>query len=336
MVAAGGTGAVTYAWSHNPALSGGLASGIPGGIYEVTVTDSNGCTNSANMTVPNSDGPQLYLSETNPTCGNSNGSISALGVGGFGGYNYEWSHDSSLNGALATGLSPGSYTVTITDGNGCSSQESITLNTSTSATVALSGNNAACGLNNGSINLSASGGTAPYTYSWSNGANTQNLSNLAPGSYSVTVTTAGGCTASAVTSITNLAGPTSAVVASSALCGNANGGMNLTVSGGTPPYDYNWSNGNSFEDLVGASAGLYTVTVTDANNCTTVAGATITNINGPAASAVVLNAYCGINNGSVNVTVTGGTAPYTYTWNNGAATQDLPAVSAGSYDLTIT
>jgi len=336
VVASGGTGPYDYDWSHSTTLSGGFASNIPGGAYGVTVTDANGCIATVVINVGNLDGPELFLNPTNPTCSGANGNIQALAVGGGGGYSYSWSHNSTLNSATANGLSAGAYTVTLTDGNGCSTSASVTLTSTTNPNASAAATNASCGLNNGSINLSVSGGTTPYTFSWSNGASTEDLNNLAPGTYTVTVTATGGCTATASALVNNVAGPTVSTIGTDATCGNNNGSVNLSVSGGTAQYGYAWSNGVTSESLLATAPGFYTVTVTDANGCTAVTGSSVGNINGPTASATAAVANCGNADGSVALTVSGGFTPYSYAWSSGATTPNLTNVLPGIYIVTVT
>src|SRR5262249_49477611 len=133
--------------------------------------------------------------------------------------------------------------------------------------------NVSCfGGTNGAINLTVNGGTSPYTYAWSNGATTQDISNLASGSYTVTVNDANGCINISTTIVDQpVAALNSTVSAVSAvLCfGGTSGSIDLSVGGGTSPYSYAWNNGSTSQDLSNISSGSYSVTVTDANGCTT-------------------------------------------------------------------
>ncbi|MFC0776460.1 SprB repeat-containing protein, partial [Terrimonas alba] len=192
----------------------------------------------------------------------------------------------------------------------------------------------------GSVDLSVSGGTTPYTYVWSNGAATQDITALAAGTYTVTVTDNNNCTATTSVTITQ---PAAALALTSSkvdvLCfGNATGSIDLTVSGGTTPYSYVWSNGATTQDITALAAGTYSVTVTDNNNCTATASVTI----GQPAAALALTSskvdvLCfGNATGSIDLTVSGGTTPYTYVWSNGATTQDITALAAGTYSVTVT
>ncbi|HXH99537.1 MAG TPA: gliding motility-associated C-terminal domain-containing protein, partial [Sphingobacteriaceae bacterium] len=206
----------------------------------------------------------------------------------------------------------------------------------------------------GSVSVTGSGGTAPYSYLWSNGATTQNISGVVAGNYSVVVTDAKGCTVTLNNLIINqpTAVPSIAVDSKQDVnCfGSANGSITVTVSGGTGAYTYSWSNGATTEDLTGVTAGNYTLTVIDANGCIST-GAAIT-IAQPAAPLAVITTKTDINcfgstTGSVSYTITGGTAPYTYSYSyNGgssspsatvsASSGTIPGLAAGTYRLIIT
>ncbi len=227
--------------------------------------------------------------------------------------------------------------MTVTDSNGCTATTSTTI-TQPAAVLALSSTqvDVLCnGNNTGSINLTVTGGTATYTYLWSNSSTIEDPQNLVAGTYSVTVTDANGCTATTNATLTQ---PAAALALSTTqvdvLCnGNNTGSINLTVTGGTATYTYLWSNGSTIEDPQNLTSGTYSVTVTDANGCTATTSATITE---PAAvlalSTTQVDVLCnGNNTGSINLTVTGGTATYTYLWSNGSTIEDPLNLVAGTY-----
>ena len=252
--------------------------------------------------------------------------------------------NNGTNVAVISGSGAGSYTVTAT--LTCASCPPVVCNKTVAVTAPItiteSHTNVSCfGGTTGAIDLTVSGGTAPYSYSWSNGANTQDLSGLTAGIYTVTVTDStsnNSCTGTKTVEITQPAAALAAnAVPTNILCFGGNGSVNLTVSGGTGPYTYLWSNGATTEDLASVPAGVYSVTVTDANNCTTPASATVTQPAAAlAANAVPTNILCFGGNGAVDLTVSGGTGPYTYLWSNGATTEDLASVPAGAYSVTVT
>src|SRR5690606_1062047 len=186
------------------------------------------------------------------------------------------------------------------------------------------------------------GGTEPYTYLWSNGATTEDITDLAAGDYTVTVTDANGCeTEQTFTVGTDDVTITLTGVAVDAVCTASNGSITLTIEGGTPDYTISWTGPAGFtstdKDLSGLAPGTYNVTVTDANGCeaTTsvevgVEDVTIT------VTPVIVNTTCIATIGSIDITVAGGTEPYTYLWSNGATTEDITDLAAGDYAVTVT
>jgi hypothetical protein len=336
----GGTGTKTYAWSNG--ATGATATGLAAGAYTVTATDANGCTASATVTITQPTAVSASISaQTNVLCnGGANGSATATSTGGTGTKTYAWSN--AATGATATGLAAGSYTVTATDANGCTATASVTITEPVSASTTISSQtNITCnGSSNGSATVSSTGGAGSFTYAWSNGATTASITGLAAGTYGVTATDANGCTTTASATITE----PSALVASissqtNVLCnGGTTGSATATVTGGTSPYIYAWSNASSASTSTGLAAGTYGLTVTDANGCTSTSSATITE---PTAlmSMVTIdsNVSCnGLSNGGATATATGGTAPYTYAWNNAATTASITGIAVGTYTVTIT
>ena len=198
------------------------------------------------------------------------------------------------------------------------------------------------GGNNGSISLNVSGGTSPFSYNWSNGATTQNISGLTSGSYAVTITDANGCTFSLSEIITQPSTSLSSAITSSQninCFGNATGSIDLSANGGTTPYNYNWSNGATSEDLNAIAAGTYTVTITDANGCTSSQSATLTQPSATLTSSInnLTNVGCyGQSTAAILINVNGGTTPYSYLWSDGSTNQNLTGVGAGNYTVNIT
>ncbi|HEX5001144.1 MAG TPA: hypothetical protein VFW78_01500, partial [Bacteroidia bacterium] len=341
---AGGSPPYTYQWS-NGAWSQDV-SGLGAGTYTVTVTDGNGCSavQSAVITQPAAALSATTSMTQSVACfGGNSGTASVAVSGGTVPYSYMWNTGATTQNISS--LAAGTYTVTVTDANGCTTVKSVSITQPVAAltTNLTSSQPVSCfGGANGSINLSVSGGTTPYTYAWSNGATTQDISNISASTYTITVTDARGCTATRSVTITQ---PAAAVAVSitatpNVSCfGGTNGAATATVTGGTAPYLYQWNTGATTQILSGLIAGLYTVTITDANSCATSGQITITQ---PAAAlvnslSVTQTVACfGGNNGSINNTVSGGTAPYTYNWSNGASTQNISGLSAGTYTVTVT
>ena len=271
----GGTAPYAYVWSNGQ--TGNTATGLMSGVCYVTVTDANGCTEDASIYINEPSAITIIENIVDVSvAGGNDGSISLNVYGGTPGYTYSWSNGGYMQ--TISGLSAGTYSVTVTDANGCTAVETYTVNDG-AVMLSLSGQafNLICyNDNSGMIVLTTSGGTAPYSYLWSDGSTLENRVGLAAGTYAVTVTDATAATATdswTVTEPTELIGSLS--VTDESGVGNADGAIDLTVSGGVLPYTYVWDSGSLTEDLAGISAGTYTVTIVDANGCTVVYNETV-------------------------------------------------------------
>ena len=335
LAVSGGMAPYSFLWS-NGATTQNLA-GLLAGTYSVTVTDAGGCTSTAGATVLEPAALRLSVTSPRPSCfGGSTGGVGAAVGGGTSPYTYLWSNGATT--ANLSGVAGGTYSVTVTDAHGCIATGSATVTESTQITARASKTDATCfDASNGTVTLAVSGGTAPFAYLWSNGATTQNLNGLPPGTYTVIVTDANGCTASCGATVGRPGQLLASALATGARCAGGTGSVALTASGGTAPFTYLWSNGATSQDLSAVAAGMYSVTVTDANGCTATARATVGEPAQLQTLATATAASCaGGATGSVALAVTGGTAPFTYLWSNGATTQDLTGVAAGTYSVTVT
>ncbi len=329
----GGTPGYTYLWSNPGATVTQTATGLAAGGYTATVTDANGCTATSSVTISTTPNPSVSISvDSNATCA-VGGGATATGSGGTGPYSYSWSNGATTQGV--TGIASGSYTVTVTDANGCTATSSVSISMSPNPSVSMSvDSNATCAVGGGAT-ATGSGGTGPYSYSWSNGATTQSITGVASGSYTVTVTDANSCTVTSSVSISMSPNPSASIaVDSSASC--LGGGATVTPSGGTGPYTFAWSNSAVTQSITGVAAGSYTVTVTDANSCTTTSSVTISPLLPSVSTAVDNDATCGLFNGGATATGSGGTGPYTYAWSNSATTPSITGLPPGTYTVTIT
>ncbi len=336
----GGTGTKTYAWSN--AATGATASGLAAGTYTVTATDANGCTSTATVTITQ---PAVLVSAAsltnNALCnGGASGTASSAATGGTTPYTYAWSNASTS--ATATGLAAGTYSVTITDANGCTDSSSVVIAQPVAASTAItSQTNVLCnGASTGAATASTTGGTSPYTYAWSNAATGATATGLAAGTYGVTSTDANGCTSTASVTITEPTALAASIATQTnvACNGGSTGTTTVSVSGGVSPYTYAWSNAATGATASGLAAGSYTVTATDANGCTSTASVTITEPTAVSASiSSQVNVSCnGGANGSATASATGGTGLTTYLWSNAATGATATGLAAGSYTVTAT
>ena len=336
----GSTGPFTYNWNNGGTQS--TISNLAAGTYSVNIQDALGCTDNQSVTLTDPPSMTLVISQINAiSCnGSTDGEVSATVGGGTSPYSYLWSDGQTS--AVASGLGAGTHILTVTDAGGCTISDSITL-TEPTPLIGIPGiiNAVSCfGANDGEVDISVSGGTAPYTYLWSSGQTTSNASGLVSGTYTVTVTDANGCT---FTDNITLTQPTQIVLnitetASISCAGAADGELMVAASGGTVPYTYLWSDGQTTANAIGLPAGLYTVTVTDANGCTETASLTINEPQPLNANINILTLVScnGQSDASLEVTANGGTLPYTYNWNTGATTALLTGQPAGSYTVTVT
>jgi len=203
------------------------------------------------------------------TCnGDSNGSIVFLPSGGTAPYNYSWSNGSTQQNL--TNIGSGTYTVNVTDLYNCPYTESFNISEPAALISTSSSTNLKCfNDNSGNASVTASGGTSPYTYSWSNGQGAASISNLSAGTYTVTVEDNNSC--QKIESVTITEPPALALSSfwvDETVAGANDGVINLAVNGGTAPYTYSWSHGPNYQDVNSLAAGTYTVNVTDLNGCT--------------------------------------------------------------------
>lgn len=333
---ANGTAPFTYSWSNGGTSNS--VSGLSAGAYTVQVTDANGCTATANLTITEPLVLAATIAFISPLCnGGSNGTATVVASGGTAPYSYQWSNGQTT--ATASGLSSGSWTVVVTDANSCTVSQNTSITQPAAVTVSVTSQNATCfGGNNGSANANASGGNAPYTYSWSNGQTGAQLSGVSAGSYTVVVTDANGCTGSGLATIGQSNQLQLSINSNDPSCnGSSNGSAGVQVSGGVGPYTYAWSSGQTGATATGLSAGNYNLQVTDANGCTASAGFTLSNP--PALTLNMSSQDVSCNNGSngsATVAVSGGNAPYTYAWSNGGNGSSISNLAAGAYTLQVT
>ena len=343
--------------------SSGFFPNLPGGTYTVTAGDGGSCTSSDVTPVITITNPGLIDRTidlvTDVACnGESTGSIEISPTGGTPPYSYLWS---SSNGFSSTsedifGLPVGQYSLTITDASSCNTVfPAIEITENPSITYAFTITNVTCaaiGSNDGAIDATISGGTGVFTYSWTGPsgftASTEDITGLEAGVYVLTATDNAGCVqtmpSQLVSSPPDLTATTTQV---DITCfGDANGSIDLTVGGGTAPYTFAWTGPSGFtattEDIGGLEAGAYNVTVTYSSICSEPfpSIATITEPPEIQVSSVKTDVSCGgLTDGAIDLTVSGGLAPYTFAWTGPAGftatTEDISGLGPGAYSVTI-
>jgi gliding motility-associated-like protein len=335
-----GVGPFTYVWAPGGQTTA-TATGLCPGTYTVTIDDGVSCSPPITQTVvvSGSGGPTVTVVPNSiAICSGACTPLTASGA-----TTYTWSPATGLSATTGASVNAcptvtTTYTVTGTTNN-CSATSSVTVTVNNPATLSMSQTNVPCnGGCNGSATVSASGGNTPYTYSWApSGGNAATATGLCAGVYTVTVTTANGCTRTSTVTITQPTALSTIMSSNPASCGGSNGTATVSVLGGTPGYSYLWSTGASAATATGLAAGNYTVTVTDANGCTTTAVATVTTTNNPTASMSYTDVTCfNACNGIATVTPVGN-APFTFSWApSGGSAATASNLCPGTYTVTCT
>lgn len=273
-VVSGNTGAVQYLWSNGQTAA--TASNLLAGNYTVNIT-SNGCSAQTSASVNNTNAPLINHVSSSPQCfGDNTGSISTIITGGTQPYQYLWSNGGS--GTSQTGLTAGNYTFIVIDNVGCQASIAVALTQPNPINIALSATPTSCsGTPQGAVNATVSGGIQPYLYSWSNGSGGTGISNLVAGNYTLTITDASGCIADASSEVINPNGINAFAIPYDINCiGGSDGSIEIVVTEGTPPFNYEWNNGEAGTSFItNLQEGDYSCNITDANGCSYTVSSTI-------------------------------------------------------------
>ncbi len=343
--ATGGTPPYRYAIAGGLFGTDSTFSNLAAGTYNFSVRDVNLCEENFTFTINNASSIGITASHTDVLCfGDSTGTITASGSAGTPPFLYSLNAGTLVSSGNFTGLAGGSYLVRVQDASGCQKDTTITIAQPADLVITVvSTSNASCfNTNDGAIDIEVTGGTAPYTYSWTGGLPaTQDQQNIAGGSYTVEVTDANGCTEDATIVVGQT--PTLFVTIASiqnVTCSGANDGeIDITVNGGSLPYTFDWSTSAVTEDINGLPGGTYTVTVTDANGCSEIVSATVTE-----ATPLVINATItgtvtcsGGSDATLTASVNGGEAPYAYSLNSAAYQVDsvFNNLAPGAYVVSV-
>ncbi len=341
VAATGGTGALTYSWFPSGGTAVTAAALCPG-IYTCTVTDANGCFSSANANIRQSSPIVLSIPVSkNVLCnGGNTGSATASASGGTGVLNYSWT-PSGGNAPVATGLTPGLYTVTVKDVSGCTLTDTITITQPALLTVSAAGIATTCnGKCDGTLICIPAGGVTPYAYSWNTGCTSASCNNACAGTYTIVVTDANNCTVSSTTTVTQPSPVVLSMFTQAAHCFHSDGSDSVSASGGTPVYAYSWSPGvgSALSAYHAIPPGMYVVTVTDKKGCAIKDSIQVPNTSGVVASIVgtTANTCFGGSNGAAQGAGTGGTFPYSFSWTPGTSVSDTALnLPAGSYTIQV-
>ncbi|MFN8287357.1 MAG: gliding motility-associated C-terminal domain-containing protein [Chitinophagales bacterium] len=344
LTSTGGQTPYTFAWSNsvntedNPNLGPGS--------YTITVTDNIGCTAGNSYTVTE---PPLLTSSVsytfNPRCNASSDGIVNITVnGGVQPYSYLWSAPTNATTQNLNNVTAATHTVTVTDANGCTVTNTATLTEPQPYNIAINTTNLLCyGATDGTASVTVNGETSPYTYFWSNFSTTNSVTGLDAGPFSVVIEDVNGCDTIMTGTISSPAELDVNLVPFEPLCADSgNGSINTTVTGGVGPYGYSWSGPNGFtsaQQNPQVTSGSFTVTVTDANNCT---ATETTGVNAPepfTVTVIGINPGCqGDSSGAVTASTNGGVAPLTYTWSTSSTDTAafVEKLKRGFYAVTVT
>lgn len=347
VVPIGGVPPYDYLWNSPNADTTPTAIGLCAGSYLVEVTDSNSCIHFSPVTINQPNPINSGASITRALCSNiCTGAITLIPTGGTPPFsNYVWSpgNPTGQNTSAVSNLCSGTYTVTYNDANLCPKVDSFIVTQSTPLNATIASTNISCSSScNGIAYVTISSGTAPFTIQWddASGQTNDTAISLCAGTYSAKITDALSCITILTTTITSAPPVVANVTVTNATCGVCDGAAIAAPTGGTAPFTYVWSNGQTVDSATNLCSGLYTLNITDSAGCVSNFGITVSNANGPTSLAITsTNVTCnGLCNGAVTATTpTGGTAPYTYLWiQGGQTTPTLSNLCADTYYVQVT
>ncbi|MFK8102511.1 MAG: gliding motility-associated C-terminal domain-containing protein, partial [Saprospiraceae bacterium] len=348
---AGGTLPYTFEWSHGPNSQN--VANLCKNDYSVTVTDNKGCILVSNqITIEPAPLVIAEINETDVNCNGGDDGEACISIfGGCEPYTFSLGAGNVINSLTGDvcfdDLAAGNYTVTITDNGGLTTAQNFTIEEPDPITITVDAviNNTDPTQTNctGAINISVTGGVPPYSYDWSHGPVSQDVSGLCHNNspYNVVVTDANGCPVGSASIVVELGLVVDFDVMDVSCFGENDGSIVTNVSGGSPAYVFSWT-GPGFtsanQNISDLSPGTYAVTITDQGGNSFVNDALV--ITAPSAALSITNNQITPplvgNDGAIDITVTGGTAPYSYDWNNGATTQDIGGINGGSYTVVVT
>lgn len=331
-------GNYTYEWSNGQATS--QISGLGDGIYTVTVTDANGCSTIASHTLTEPSEIQISLTPNSVTCyGDSNGSINTIVSGGTPSYSYLWDDAANSPVPNPVNLPAGTYTLLVTDSNGCTSEASTVINQPDILQITVQTMPVVCGSSLGSALAIPSGGNGGYEYLWSNGDNTAQASNLTSGMYEVVVSDMEGCSVSQSVNISMQGNISVSIIENLPIScyGETDGSLTAVANNGVEPYIYYWSNSETTPTISNLSSGLYSVEISDDWGCIGNASYTLSDPQEINIFFSTTDVAChGESTGSATVNPEGGHESYSFEWSNGMTTQTISNQSAGVYSITVT
>jgi hypothetical protein len=341
----GGVAPYTFLWWPGNITSATFTNACAG-TYTLSVTDANGCTATTTASLWGAAPPNSVSVTATPTvvCVGQTTQLNASFTGGTPPFNFNWTggpvNFPASPTPIATPTVTTTYSITITDGLGCTAMGTVLVVVNPAVSANISSTDPTCNQSNGSLTVNVTQAAAPYSILWSNLATTPTISNIGAGAYNVTVTDANSCTLNLPASLNNIGGPTVTTSVVDAGCTNSLNGNATANASGLSPFTYLWSSAPAQTTMTANNLGVgnYQVTVTDNIGCVTVANAQVNAMSGNlylyacASSA----ANCMLPNGSAFAYVQGGAMPYSYLWSNSSTTSTISSVSGGQYIITVT
>jgi hypothetical protein len=328
----GGTTPYAYAWDHSTDNVSSF-NDLTFGTYQCTITDGNGCETTASFIITEPSAISASNNVIEPLCNGGTAEATVTATGGTGNLSYNWSN--GTNTASDNNLLAGTYSVVITDDNGCSYSTSITVNEPTAVQMTITTTNPLCNSGDGSASVTAIGGTGAYSYDWSTGSTTDSETAIYAGQYSLTITDDNGCAYTQNFTITDPVAISTSFTTVAPLCNGGTGEATIQATGGTGNLNIQWSSGGTSTTESNLTAGTYQVQVMDANGCLNNSSVTITEPTAISYNVTVVDEHCNQNNGSISVTANGGTGVLSYNWNNGSSDASISSLAAGTFDFTI-
>ncbi len=334
----GGRTPYSIEWS-NGSTSNSLEN-VPAGSYTVTITENNGQFINRIINLLEPQPVTISFNKQDITCnGLTDGQINANVYGGNGAFTYIWNNGESTRDII--NLTAGTYSLTATDQLGCTNQNEVSIQEPSTISIQSTITNVKCfGENTGAITLEVTGGTVPYLYSSDHGVVTSipTFSDLEAGDYEITVMDKNTCN---IKNTYTIIPESPEIIVNANITdmdckGDSSGSIVLDVSGGVSPYTYSWSNAETTKDITDLPGGSYTVLVSDNEECntnktfsvfepTTILEATYT----------VSDEFKNESDGAIDLSMSGGSTPYQYSWDEGSTSEDLINISAGTYSVTI-
>lgn len=324
---------IFYSLNNQVFQSSSQFTGLKDTTYRITLGYQNKCRMDTSVAVSLRK-IAIMLHDTSGTCGQKNGRIGTFVYDGIPPYSYLWSHGKQT--PYINQLDSGLYKVTVTDAEGCTVIDSITLKQEPSLKVLLQKEDAFCGHLTGSAYVKITQGTAPYTYQWRHGSNKDSLINLSMGIYYITVTDAKGCRYEDSVSILYSTSPQVSFQSLPASCQENNGSLKAIVMGGQAPFQYLWTTGQTQDSLYHLKGNqTYTLMVTDKNGCSDTSSIFLDSIPKFSATVSIDTPYCGLSNGKMTVQVVGGIGQLNYRWNGQIGNATKNNIDSGKMTLIL-